>query len=130
MPYAQIGRKYAKQISRADSHRYVSEHAKHVGKLPAHRQPIPGTVAEEREVRHRKTVEERQDQIYDTAFDLIKQAAEKGDIRGAASCLAQAANVTAQMKGSEPDKNNAPKESAFWKAYGERAKVVFDGQQT
>lgn len=98
-----IAAKYAKQISRSQAERKVSQHKKHIGKRPKQEAPpVPGTLPAIKEERHRKSVEDRQDEIYQMAFDLIKKAASKGDIRGAASCLAQATAITGQMAASNP----------------------------
>lgn len=119
---SEIGRKYAKEIARAQPNKYIAKHRPHAGRQPPINVPLPGTVAEEREARHRKTVEERQDQIYDTAFGLIKIAAKKGDIRGAASCLAQATAITGQMKINSPDNPNEIESDGYIEAVRATAK--------
>jgi len=56
----------------------------------------------------------------------------KPDLRSFGSCISGAAKVVEVLAKSDPEKKggDGPKESAFWLAYGERAKVVFDGKQT
>lgn len=48
------------------------------------------------------------------------------------SCIGPATKIVEVLAKSDPEKKDGdgPKESAFWMAYGERAKVVFDGKQT
>ena len=56
----------------------------------------------------------------------------KPDLRSFGSCISGAAKIVEVLAKVEPEKKDGdgPKVSAFWKAYGERAKVVFDGKQT
>jgi hypothetical protein len=56
----------------------------------------------------------------------------KPDLRSFGSCISGAAKVVEVLAKSDPEKKDGdgPKVSAFWLAYGERAKVVFDGKQT
>jgi hypothetical protein len=65
-----------------------------------HRKELAGEV--KAEIKHEKTVAERQNQIYDMAFGLVKIAAKRGDLRAAAGCLGQAVAITGQMKVVDP----------------------------
>lgn len=116
MPYAQIARKYAKQIDRYDAQRYVSEHAKHIGKRPANeRPPEPGTVGAMKEERHRQAVEDCIYDIYEKCKSLSEKAEKKAetsrDFQAAASCfdpgiraLALASKLTSNdLNETEPD---------------------------
>jgi hypothetical protein len=111
MSFRAIGRKYAKQIARAKPYNYVADHANkgHAGKTPGGPTGAdPGTVTAIKEERHRKTVEEKIEELYGLALAGCKLAIKKPepDIRGLASCIAQGIAATALMgKGESPDAN-------------------------
>jgi hypothetical protein len=80
-----------------------------------------------------------QKEVYDLSIEAAKIAMGKiasknedvkPDLRSFGSCISGAAKVVEVLAKVDPAKNlgDAPKESAFWLAYGERAKVVFNGQ--
>ena len=79
-----------------------------------------------------------QKEVYDRSMKAVGMAL--GEIETPATanlsvfgqCIAPATKMVEVLAKVEPDKKDSdgPKVSAFWQAYGERAKVVFDGKQT
>ena len=82
---------------RADPGKYVRRHVDrgHVGKEPGN--PAPGTLPAIKAERHRKSVDERIDAIFDEAMEMAKLAKADRDYRTAASCLREATSATALM---------------------------------
>lgn len=101
----------------------------HVGKEP---KPVnEGTTSAIKAERHRKSVDERIDELYQLALDGCELArkGEKPDIRGLASCIAQGIAATELM--GKPDGNDTEKiESAFWKNYMTEAGKTFGSKKT
>jgi hypothetical protein len=135
MSDADIGKKWRKAIPLDREHpgKRVKEHRSCLAnrqpiepetvselKEAAHRKELAGAVTTE--IKHEKTVAERQNQIYDMAFGLVKIAAKKGDLRAAASCLGQAVAITGQMKGSEPSDQNKGASAIIAYVESEKAK--------
>ncbi len=127
-----IGRKWAKEIARSQPRHHVNKHRPHVGKEPKGREVLnPGVVAAKVEEKHRKTVDERIDEMYNLSLAGCSLAIKKPepDLRGLATCIAQGIAATALMgKSSDPNQDKQPKESAFWKSYMNRAGEVFEQQ--
>ena len=95
-----VARKYAKQINRSRADSAVSRHKNlgHVGKEPADKQmPNPGTVSAIKEERHRKSVEDRIDELYKLSLAGCKMAVDEQNVRGLAACIAQGIAATALM---------------------------------
>jgi hypothetical protein len=109
MSFRAIGRKYAKQINRAKPYNYVSAHARcgNVGKTPGGPSGAdPGTVTAIKEERHRKSVDERIDELYKLSLAGCKLALDEKRARDLAACIAQGIAATALMgKGESPDAN-------------------------
>jgi hypothetical protein len=128
MSSRQIGIKYKKQIARSRPDAMVGKHKRFckIGQDPAWvKPPNPGTVTAIKEERHRKTVEERIDLVFemammgaklslyeDKADPVTKKAKvrEDRDIRGLAACLAQA-NASTVLMGKSTDPGNTETES-------------------
>lgn len=92
-----IARKYAKYIGRARPDHYVRHHKNmgHVGKEP---KPVnEGTVTAMKAEQHRKSVDERIDELYKLALDGCEMAKNSKDTRGLASCIAQGIAATELM---------------------------------
>jgi hypothetical protein len=109
MSYRAIGRKYAKQINRAKPYNYVSAHAKcgNVGNEPGGPTGAdPGTVTAIKEERHRKSVDERIDELYKLSLAGCKLALDEKRARDLASCIAQGIAATALMSKANPDKED------------------------
>lgn len=69
-------------------------------------------------------------EIYEIAVGSAKDARQAKQFGAIGSCLAPAAKVLDTLnKGNPTDDKDKPKESAFWKAYGNRAAEVFDVKQ-
>lgn len=70
-------------------------------------------------------------EIYEIAVGSAKDARQAKQFGAIGSCLAPAAKVLDTLnKGNPAEDKDKPKESAFWKAYGNRAAEVFDVKQT
>ena len=102
-----IGKKYKKQIARGKPQDYICKHRRLGHHLERVAPPAdPGTMTAIKEERHRKTVEERIDELYALSLAGSKLAIKKGepDIRGLAACIAQGIAATALMgKATEKD---------------------------
>lgn len=57
----------------------------------------PGTLTGQKAERHRLSVDERIDEMYDLAIDMVKAAKKTGDYKTAAICLKEANSATALM---------------------------------
>ena len=69
-----------------------------MGKRPAgEAAPNPGTLTDIKQERHRLSVDERIDEMYDLAIDMVKAAKKTGDYKTAAICLKEANSATALM---------------------------------
>ena len=69
-------------------------------------------------------------EIYDIAIGSAKDARQAKQFGAIGSCLAPAAKVLDTLnKGNPGDGKDKPKESAFWKSYGNRAAEVFNVKQ-
>lgn len=69
-------------------------------------------------------------EIYEIAVGSAKDARQAKQFGAIGSCLAPAAKVLDTLnKGNPGDDKDKPKESAFWKSYGNRAAEVFDVKQ-
>lgn len=100
MPCEAIGRKYQKQISRSVPGKHIRKHKNfghHLERVAPHADP--GTLTAIKEERHRKTIEERIDELYDLALAGSQLAIKKPkpDIRGLAACVAQGIAATALL---------------------------------
>lgn len=100
-----VARKYAAQINRSRADSAVSKHKNlgHIGKEPADKQrPVPGTVSAVKEERHRKSVEDRIDELYKLSLAGCKMAVDEQNVRGLAACIAQGIAATALMGQGKP----------------------------
>ena len=108
-PHA-VGQKYKKQLMRADPGKYVRRHVDrwHVGKEPEGRlPPDPQSMTGQKVERHRKSVDERIDEIYQMTveagrhcmYDDEGKLLPRGscDVHGFAKCMAEARAATALM---------------------------------
>ena len=86
--------------------------------------------------REQDSLLDKVNEIYEDCKDNAAKAKGKAgtsrDFRDASGCWDVALKAVEVLIKRDPDKKegDGPKESAFWLAYGERAKVVFDGKQT
>ena len=100
MSCRQIGIKYAKHINRARPDIFVGKHKRfgHVGKEPEGRlPPDPQSMTGQKVERHRKSVDERIDEIYKCGMAIFALGFEGRDLHGAAKGLAEARAATALM---------------------------------
>ena len=98
-PHA-VGQKYKKQLMRADPGKYVRRHVDrgHVGKEPEGRlPPDPQSMTGQKVERHRKSVDERIDEIYQCGMAIFAAGFQDKDLHGAAKGLAEARAATALM---------------------------------
>ena len=108
-PHA-VGQKYKKQLMRADPGKYVRRHVDrgHVGKEPEGRlPPDPQSMTGQKVERHRKSVDERIDEIYKCGMAIFDLGFEGRDLHGAAKGLAEARAATALM-GKPSDSEDKP----------------------
>ena len=90
---------------RADPGKYVRRHVDrgHVGKEPGGRlPPDPQSMTGQKVARHRKSVDERIDELYQLALDGCKMAAKEKKARDLAACIAQGIAATALMGQGKP----------------------------
>ena len=97
-----------------------------MGKEPADKQrPVPGTVSAVKEERHRKSVEDRIDELYKLSLAGCKMSLEQQRARDLAACIAQGIAATALMGKATDNAPSEQKESAFWKNYFSEAGKTF-----
>ena len=110
MSFSEIGRKYEKHINRARPDQFISKHMRfgHVGKEPEGRlPPDPASMTGQKVERHRKSIDERIDELYQLALDGCKMAADDRKARDLAACIAQGIAATALM-GKPSDSEDKP----------------------
>lgn len=95
-----------------------------------HIQEAIEAAANDKKIKHGKSLQDKIDESYKLSMKAAKKA-ESQDLRAFGGCIGgvlKAIEIEARIKG-DGDKE-PPKESAFWKAYGNRAAEVFDVKQT
>jgi hypothetical protein len=123
-----VARKYVKHFSSLHTAtRHIIKHKKegHIGKRPPTEQSTgPGTLTDIKAARHRQSIEERIDELYELSLAGSKLALTKAnpDLRGLAACIAQGVAVTELMGKHESADTTKGKSAIIAFVESERAK--------
>ena len=87
--------------------------------------PDPQSMTGQKVERHRKSVEDRIDELYKLSLAGCKMAIDQQRARDLAACIAQGIAATALMGKATDNAPSEQKESAFWKNYFSEAGKTF-----